>query len=289
MSIENNYEYNIKKAYGTLRNSEKKVADYVLNNRFEVSNMTLKEIALKIGVSTHTIIRFVQGAGYKSFKDFKISLARDTGSEEKSDESGYFLDLHVQKGDFFEDIPNKIIGLSIKALEDTLKLVNIEDYKKAIKYVTESNIIDIYGVGNSGSIANDFMNKLTRVGLNCRAFYDNHLQQIGACHLSKKDLAIAISHSGETKDTIDALKIAKASGAKTLVITNYKASIISKYADIALCTGDSETTFYSEAMTARIAKLAIIDILYMGVFLSNYNKYASRLDKINNMTKAKVY
>lgn len=289
MDIENNCEYRIKKKYRDLRNSEKIVADYVLENKFNVYSMTLKEIANEINVSTPTIIRFVQGIGYESFKDFKLSLAHDSGLEKKSEDKDYFLDLHVKKGDNIEEIPMKIVGLTIKALEDTLKFINLENYKKAIEYIAESRIIDIYGVGNSASVASDFMSKLTRIGLNCRAFPDNHLQQLAASHLTKNDLAIAISHSGETKDTIDAIRIAKNSGAKTIVLTHFKASIITEYADIALFTCDTEGTFYSEAMTSRISQLAIIDMIYMGLFLSNYSKFAKRLTKVNNLTKGKIY
>ncbi len=289
MELENNCEYKIKRYYGELRNSEKKVADYVLRNKFQVSSKTLKEISEEIKVSTPTIIRFVQAVGYESFKEFKISLARDIGTENKNEDKDYFLDLHVKKDDKIEDIPMKIVGRTIKALEETLNFINIEEYKKSIDYIIKANIIDIYGVGNSGSIASDFMNKLTRIGLTCRAYPDNHLQQLSACHLTKNDLAIAITHSGETKDTIDALKLAKESGAKTLVLTHFKASKITKYADVALFTGDIESTYYSEAMISRISQLSIIDMLYMGVFLSNYNKYAKKLTKVNNMTKGKIY
>ena len=105
----------------------------------------------------------------------------------------------------------------------------------------------------------------------------------------KNDLAIGISHSGETKDTVDAIRIAKESGAKTLVLTNFKASVITKYADIVMFTGDTESSFYSETMSSRMSQLAIVDMLYMGVVVSDYRKYTKRLDKINNMTIGKIY
>lgn len=285
------YEYKIKNAYNTLRSSEKKVADYVLLNGHSVSTMTLAQLSKEAGVSEPTIVRFVKSIGCSSYSKFKMELIKDWGREsvvQKSD-SELLVELHIDKNDKVEDIPEKMIGMTIKALEDTYKIIDTDNYKKAIKMIKSANIIDVYGVGNSGSIASDIMNKFLRIGLNCRAYSDNHIQKICASHLTNKDLVIAISHSGSTIDTINALKIAKKAGAQTIALTNYKATTISEYADIIFYTGDSETTFYSETMVSRISQLAIVDMLYMGILVSDYDLYTKRLDKINLLVKDKNY
>lgn len=285
------YEYKIKNAYNTLRSSEKKVADYVLLNGHSVSTMTLAQLSKEAGVSEPTIVRFVKSIGCSSYSKFKMELIKDWGREsvvQKSD-SELLVELHIDKNDKVEDIPEKMIGMTIKALEDTYKIIDTDNYKKAIKMIKSANIIDVYGVGNSGSIASDIMNKFLRIGLNCRAYSDSHIQQICASHLTNKDLVIAISHSGSTIDTINALKIAKKAGAQTIALTNYKATTISEYADIIFYTGDSETTFYSETMVSRISQLAIVDMLYMGILVSDYDLYTKRLDKINLLVKDKNY
>ncbi|MDO5089898.1 MAG: MurR/RpiR family transcriptional regulator [Leptotrichiaceae bacterium] len=290
MDSESNFGNKIREKYKELRKSEKKVADYILANMYKTEEMGLEEIARNSKVSTPTVVRFAKAMGYEGFKEFKIELLKSgRGDVSETENINLLLDLHVTPDDKLEDIPLKIIGLTVKALEETFKFLNYETYKKAVKMIADASVIDIYGVGNSGSIGNDFMSKLLRIGLNCRAYSDNHLQQLCACHLSKNDLAIAISHSGETKDTVDALRIAKESGAKTLVLTNFKASVITKYADIVMFTGDTESSFYSETMSSRMSQLAIVDMLYMGLIVSDYKKYTKRLDKINNLTIGKIY
>ena len=285
------YEYKIKNMYNKLRDSEKKVADYILLNGYSVSQMTLANLSKEVGVSEPTIIRFVKGIGCSGYSEFKMELMKDWGRESVAEEidSDLLVELHIDENEKLENIPSKMIGMTVKALEDTLKIIDIDNYQKAIEMIKTSKTIDVYGVGNSGSIANDIMNKLLRIGLNCRAYSDNHLQQICASHLTKDDLAIGISHSGSTIDTVNTLKIAKKSGAKTIALTNFKASAISEYADITLYTGDLETTFYSETMFSRISQLAIVDMLYMGILLSDYKLYTKRLDKVNILVKDKNY
>lgn len=285
------HESKIKKSYGSLRPSEKKVADYVLLKGYAISSMSLAELAADAGVSEPTVMRFVKSLGLSGFKEFKLGLMKDWGKEDVEGKSGsnLLVELHISEKDRIEDIPSKIIGLTIKALEDTLKIISIDDYRKVIAMICESNIIDVYGVGNSASVASDLMVKLVRIGLNCRNFSDNHVQQICAGHLTTRDLAIAISHSGSTIDTVNTLKIARESGAKTVAITNFKGNHISQYADITIYTGDVETVFYSETMASRISQLAIVDMLYMGILLSDFGLYTNRLDKINLLVKEKNY
>lgn len=285
------YEQKIKNMYNALSSSEKKVADFVISNGYAVSTMSLNKLSVNTGVSEPTIIRFVKKIGFNGYIEFKMNLMKDWGREsiKEKNETNLLLDLHIEKDEKLEDIPQKMIGMTIKALEDTLKLMEFEKYNEAIDIIRNANIIDVYGVGNSGSVASDIMNKLIRIGLNCRSYPDNHIQQIYASNLTDRDVAIAVSHSGKTIDTVDVLKIAKKSGAKTIAITNYKASTITEYADIVFYTGDVESTFYSETMVSRISQLAIVDILYMGLLSKNFEIATERLDIINMLIKGRSY
>ena len=69
MDSENNFGNKIKKIYNELRKSEKKVADYILANRYEIEEMGLEEIAKNSNVSTPTVVRFTKAMGYEGFKE----------------------------------------------------------------------------------------------------------------------------------------------------------------------------------------------------------------------------
>ena len=60
-----------------LTGSEKKVADYVLENYMEVLDYTVTELAEKAKVSDATVVRFCRSVGYKGYQDLKINLAQD--------------------------------------------------------------------------------------------------------------------------------------------------------------------------------------------------------------------
>ena len=104
--------------------------------------------------------------------------------------------------------------------------------------------------------------KFLRLGLNAQACCDNHMQAIIASHLNRKSLAIGISHSGQSRDIVEALELSKIGSAATMCITNYDTSPIVKVSDIALFTKSEETKYSILALSSRIAQLAILDALY---------------------------
>lgn len=290
MDIENSLESRIKSSYARLGKSEQKVADFVLLHGPEVARMSVASLAIQCGVSDPTVVRFANHIGFDGFSDFKLELMKDWGQKTVRDNPAPLLvDLYVKPDDRLEDIPAKMVNTTIRALTDTLNMMNQSAYRQAVAAIVNAGIIDIYGVGNSGSIANDLMNKFLRIGLNARAFDDNHLQQISSLSLNKNDVAIGISHSGSTRDVVDTLKLARESGATTIALTNFKASKITEYADIELLTGDFETTFYSETMVSRISLLAIVDMLYMGVLLSDFERFTAHLNRVNRLVENKNY
>ena len=85
-------------------------------------------------------------------------------------------------------------------------------------------------------------------------------------------MAIGISHTGTTIDTIDALEVARGQGAATIAVTNFAGSPIAASADLLLTTAARETTFRSGAMASRIAQLALVDCLFAGVAQRSYDE-----------------
>ena len=136
--------------------------------------------------------------------------------------------------------------------------------------------------------ARDLLTKLLYLGLNCRHFDDYYHQRISASNLTGRDAAIGISYSGCSRDTVDVMKAAKKSGAVTIVLTNFKDSLISRYADLLLCTSQ-EQLFYGDAIFSRTTQLLLVDMIYMGLLASDYNRYAGRLDKSSRVIRDKAY
>lgn len=91
--------------------------------------------------------------------------------------------------------------------------------------------------------------------------------------INEKTLAIYISQSGETADTIAALKLAKSKNAKTLAISNVIGSSITREADYTIYThaGPEIAVASTKAYTAQVVLLSILGI-YMAEVLERASK-----------------
>lgn len=290
MRLEETISFRIEEVYASLRTSEKRTADYVLGSLDRVGKMSLTDLSKNAGVSQPTILRFVKALGFQGFREFKYAVVEEMAQDVKAPGDGIFAmyGYRLNAADSVDKVPAKTIATTIKVMENTLKCISTTKYSQVVDLIAKADVIDVYGVENSGTTVSDLYTKLLYLGLKCRSFNDYYLQRICASNLTKKDVAIGISYSGCSKDTVDVMRIAKKSGAKTIVITNFENALISKYADITLCT-THEQLLYGDAIFSRASQLALVDMIYLGIILSDYDKYARQLDKSGRIIRDKAY
>ncbi len=279
----------IRSVYASLRPSEKKVADYVLEHLDTLKDLSIMEAAQNAGVSQPTVIRFVRALDFNGYRDFRHTafLERTRGaSEVKFDALAGF---NLKPWDSLSDIPLKTVQVMKTLLDDTLKSVSADEFKKAVRMLAGAKLIDIYCVENSVTPASDLLNKLSYLGLACRLNCDSYLQQITAGHLGPQDVAIAFSYSGSSIDTIKALRQARRTGAATIAVTNFEDARIGKEADVCILAGSGSNVIYGNAIFSRITQLAVVDMLYMGVILSDYKRFSQALDRSGSLISDRGY
>jgi RpiR family carbohydrate utilization transcriptional regulator len=255
------------------KENEKKIYEFIEKNKKEIIHMSIDEAAETCGVSKVSIVRFAQKLGYKGYQAMKISIAQETIEPEQQ------IYSRLAKTDTISAIVDKIIESDIQSLKATHEILDQDAIECAINMIRESEQLLFFGIGGSGSIALDCQHKFIKIGYLALAFTDSNLQAMAASVLNKRSVVIAISHSGASKDILTALDIARQAGAKTIAITNYGKSPIVKKADIVLYTSSSETAFNSDALSSRIAELAIVDMLYVGAAFKKYDEAYNNIVK----------
>lgn len=279
----------IERKYGDLRASEKQAADYILSHLEKIREMPLERLAQESGVSQPTVIRMTKALGFKGYKEFRYAAVEQLARSQQ--EEGITSPMYrcpLSRKDRLEDIPGKIAVAAGKIMEETLKNFPVSVFKKVVNALKKARVIDIYSVENSNAAASDLLTKLLYLGLRCRHFDDQYHQRICAGNLTNQDVAIGISYSGYSRDTVDIMKEAKKSGAVTIVITNFKESLIAKYADILICTSQ-EQFFYGDVIFSRTAQMMIIDMIYMGLIASDYDRFSAALDRSGKAVRDKAY
>lgn len=280
----------IQNIYTALRPSERKVADYIFSYQGGADSLLIEELAREAGVSQPTVVRFVKAVGYQSFRDFKYAMLQDEIRNQGEDKDGGIglYGFRLSASDRLEEIPGKIITTSVRMLEETLQCIRKKEFIQAVDAILDADSIVIYSVENSICTANDLLTKLTYLGLNCRMYTDYYLQHVSADNLKKGDLAIGISYSGYSKNTVEMMQVARKAGARTLVLTNFENALIAKYADILLCASHRQF-FYGDTIFSRISQLVLVDMLYAGVLNRDYRALSKKLQKTSSIVARRAY
>ena len=244
----------IKIHYNSFSKTEKKVADFLLENPDGILPMYITELAQQCDTSEATIVRFAKKLGFDGYQQLKIEIAKNAESRP--------LNEKINKTDRADDIFQKVSDDIYCSLEKTKSVLNGKSLGKCCKAILSANNVLILGLGNSAAIATDASHKMFRLGLNAHAYTDNHMQAIAAAHTDKNSVVIGITHSGRTKDVLQAMQLAKENGATTIAITNHEKSPVFKVSDIVLQTVSDETNYRILGLSSRIAQLAIIDTIY---------------------------
>ena len=249
--------HKIRKLYPEMGRAEKKIADYILENSRNITECSVTELAKICGCGDATVVRFSRRLGYDGFQALKIGIAGELGSTSA-------ISSEIKRTDScFEIFKKRIADISV-SLESTEAAL-----ENAAKLIMNARRIAVFGLGNSAAIAMDAAHKFLRLGLDAQSCTDNHMQAIIASHLDRQSVAIGISHSGSSKDIVEALKLSKIGNAATICITNYAASPIVEASDIALFTKSDETKHSILGMSSRIAQLTIFDAIYTYIVINS--------------------
>lgn len=244
--------------------AERRITQDVLANAERAATSSITALASRAGVSEATVVRFCRSLGFRGYPDFRLALAADAGRRAATDDDGA-LDGGITADDGLADIVRKIGHADARAIEATVSRLDVNAVAKVIREIDAAGSIAVVGVGASAFVALDLQLKLNRLGRLCVAWTDAHSALTSMAALSKRDVLIAISHSGATQDIVDIVRAFKERGVRTALITNNPKSPASAQANTVLLTSALETEMRSGAMASRIAQLTVVDCLCVGL------------------------
>jgi DNA-binding MurR/RpiR family transcriptional regulator len=264
--------------YPELPPSEKKIAEYILENAQETISLTANELGKRSSTSGAAVIRLCKSLNLKGFQDLKLRIAGDL---QKTSIQGY---RDIEPNESPLSIIEKMTNNSIQTVRETAELINTEELERAVKVLRNAGTIHFFGVGASSIIAQDAQQKFLRIDKHATAFQDLHMAATLIANAKENDVVVGISFSGMTFEVAKILELANKKAVRTISLTKYGSSIVTEQADIKLYTSATrEPTFRSGATSSRIAQLHVIDILFMCVASQEYEETVKHLDETRNM------
>lgn len=260
-----------------------RIAEFFLGHAAEVVHMSVTEVAERTEASEGSVISLCRLLGARGFQQVKIALARDLVQPVQ------FIHEDLARSDDTGTVIEKIFGSDLQALHDTMKVLDKGAMEQAVVAIRRARRVELYGIGSAAPIAEDANYRLLRIGIESKVVVDSHVQAISASLTAADVATITISHSGSTLETVTATRLAREAGATTICITNFGKSPLLAHADIVLNTMARETRFRTEAMTSRIAQLAVIDALIACLSLADYDKAVATIGRTFDVLSTKRF
>ncbi|MEU7822092.1 MurR/RpiR family transcriptional regulator [Catellatospora sp. NPDC049111] len=243
----------------------RRVAEQVLTDPSGASRATIVELAERSHTSPATITRFCRAVGFEGYADLRLAIAGETGRAARS--AGWVVDIgrEIEPGDPLERVLGQIMAADTRAMQDTAAMTDLVEVERAADAIAAADRVDIYGASGSALVGAEMQFSLHRIGIAAWSWPDVHNGLASAALLSAGDVALGISHSGQTRETIEMVAEAGSRGAITVALTSFPRSPLADVADVVLTTATQATTFRPDSLSARHPQLVVLDLLYIAV------------------------
>jgi DNA-binding MurR/RpiR family transcriptional regulator len=260
-----------------LPKSERKVAQYILENADEIVRMTVHELAANANASSAAVIRLCRSIGVAGFSELKVSLSSQIS---RSFKSGFY---DIEPNETIFSIKEKIVSNSVQVIKETAMELDEEIIDRTIDCINNADVIYVYGLGASWLVAEDIKQKWSRLGKIVIAYQDAHIYASILSASSGKSVFFCISNSGETPEILRLIEIAKEYGCQTIGLTRFGNNTLSQKVDLSLHhVRAPEAQFRSAATSSIFAQFLTIDIIFYAYVSKNYDNNIQKIINSRN-------
>jgi DNA-binding MurR/RpiR family transcriptional regulator len=272
--------------------AERKVAEQVLVDPGAAAASTITELAARSGASVAAVTRFCRAVGLSGYPQLRLLLAAEAGREQSrahgtSRWHTWSTDISSRIGptDPLDQVLAGLVDVDTRAVEETAAQLDLATVKKAVGLLAKARRIDIYAVSGSASAGLDMQLRLHHIGKVAFLWNEVHDAIASAALLTRLDAALAITHSGETREVTEPLAQARRRGAATIAVTSFPQSSAAGTADVTLLTAARETPFRPGTMSARHAQMLVLDFLYIGIAQRRYAAATEALEAVTDAVR----
>lgn len=258
----------IKQKYKNFSKVNKRIADFILKNPSALLKMTASEIAVRSQTSPASVTRFARSLNYRGLDELKLSIATSQGIENIKKN----VDPIISKEDSVKELCEKVGFLISTTLDDLMYSLDKSEVEKAIKKIKQAREIYMVGIGASSLTAYDLYHKFNRAGKKTMFNFDPHMNLEFLNYSSEKDVLIAVSYSGLSKEVLLACEIAKRNRTPVIFITRNDEERVQELSDILLLVPDNEHLVRVGAIASVSSSMAVGDILYLGFIQDHIDK-----------------
>jgi DNA-binding MurR/RpiR family transcriptional regulator len=269
----NRIEARLPEMSGTMR----KIAAILLENPQAPLEGSIGDLAKKSGTSAATVTRFCRLIGYAGYASFRVSIATEAGRTSAREVWTTDIGRAFGPDDPAAEVLSTLMNAHIRSLQETASIMDLPLMKEISRRIANSAHVDIYGVGGSAVLAGELQARLYRIGINSHDWSEVHAGLTSAAIQNADSVAIGISNTGRTKETVQMLRQAQRAGALTVAISNNPTSALVEVADLAIITSVFERFLQPDDLSAKHVQLMVLDLLYLLIAQEDFERTTTNL------------
>lgn len=240
--------------------SERKLADFILDNSHLLRDYSSQQLADAVGISQSSVVKFCQKLGYKGYPDLKLAITEAvvTASTLQREQQEQPLELS-NIGQLAEQLQQSLW----QSLRGLLTINPEQQLQRAVKLLQQTQHVLLAGSAHSAVVAADMQYRLLQ--LNKLALYcgEPALTLQLAQTLPADAVVLLFSESGDNPDLLQLEALARQRQLKIISFTRFQTNPQSVVADVTLFTLESETSTLLAPLLSQQAQQHLCHLLFL--------------------------
>lgn len=256
--------------------NQKKLASFIDSSPDATAFLTTTELAQKAGVSQSTVVRFAKSLGYAGFPSFQSEIRKLlVGKLNPSD--------RLQKSPKNTQVVDATFDADVRNLTGARDALRNGVLEQAIELLWRAKHTYVLGLRTSFSMAYLLATTLRQIRPSVtlvRHGTGSVVDEIMS--ISEKDVLFAVCFPRYSRETIQALRLAKEKGATTVVLTDSALGSPGREADLAIVTPCSISSFF----TSYAGVVLVINALIAGITEKSRDKAVHSLHELEHLLES---
>lgn len=235
--------------------ADQKIAAVILQDPAKIVDLTISQLAKLAIVSEASISRFCRNLNLVGFHQLKIELAQSVEQTKVPAPAAGVDDWQSAIKVIEQNKQLEISGTLANFTTDLAKVI--------IDRLTSCRLLQVAAEGNTFPVAADAVYRFNQIGILAVADQSPATALAQTLNLTAADTLLVISNSGESKELLKQVKVAKQQQTKVIAITNRNESPLALQADWHLKTVVRQQVLQSEYYFSRVAAMTAVETLFL--------------------------
>ena len=257
--------------------SQRKIANYILNNYDKAAYMTAARLALTTGISESTVVRFARELGFSGYSEFQLALQELARNKLTHSQRIEVTKQRLGTGDVIANV----MEADINKIKHTLENLDRKSFYSSVDAILAAKTVYIMGVRSSEPIARLLNHSLSLIFDNVKFVQPTSVAEVfeQMFSISEHDVLIAFSFPRYSSKVVSAVKYANSRNAQVIGITDSESSPLAEHANY-LLLAESDMASYMDSL---VAPVSIINAIIIEITSRREKEITKRFDTLEEV------